>query len=127
PFMLIAGAFGSIILLIILRLSARFGVKQVIGTIAVVYGSAIMLFYYFTSPVKLVNQVFEHFPNINNYFGSLENPIIKFLPNYWISESLYWISRGNLTPSAWYIYILIVTSVVILLTAILIARKWYYK
>lgn len=127
PFMLIAGALGSIILLIILRLSARFGVKQVIGSIAVLYGSVILLFYYFTSPVKLVNQVFAHFPNINNYFGALENPIIKFLPNYWISEALYWISRGNSTPSGWYIYILIVASVIILLTAILIARQWYYK
>lgn len=127
PFMFIAGSLGSIILLIILRLSAKYGVKQVIASIGILYGSAILLFYYFASPINLVNQVFEHFPNINNYFGSLESPFIKLLPNYWISEALYWISRDNIVPSAWYIYLLIVTSIVIFLASLFIAHKWYYK
>jgi ABC-2 type transport system permease protein len=127
PFMFIAGSLGSIILLVILRLSAKFGVKQVIGTIAVIYGTAIILFYYFSSPVILVNRVFEYFPNINAYFGFLENPLIKLLPNYWISEALYWISSGKVSASGWFIYLLIVTSAVIFIFSLYLAKRWYYK
>ena len=127
PFMFIAGSLGSIILLIILRLSAKFGVKQVISTIAVVYGSAIILFYHFSSPVKLVNQVFEYFPNINIYFGFLENPAIKILPNYWISEALYWISTGNKLAAGWFIYLLVMTSILVFLISLYLAKRWYYK
>lgn len=127
PFMLIAGSLGSIILLIILRLSAKFGVKQVISTIAVVYGTAIILFYHFSSPVKLVNQVFEYFPNINIYFGFLENPVIKILPNYWISEALYWISTGNKLAAGWFIYLLVMTSILVFLISLYLAKRWYYK
>lgn len=127
PFMLIAGSLGAIILLVILRLSARFGVKQVIGTIGLIYGSAIILFYYFSSPVNLVNKVFEYFPNINAYFGFLEHPLIKFLPNYWISEALYWISADKTIASGWFIYLLLVTSVSIFILSLLLAKRWYYK
>ncbi len=127
PFMFIAGSLGAIILLIILRLSARFGVKQVISTIGLIYGSTIISFYYFSSPVNLVNKVFEYFPNINAYFGFLEHPFIKFLPNYWISEALYWISSGKVSASGWFIYLLIVTSTVIFIFSLYLAKRWYYK
>lgn len=127
PFMFIAGSLGAIILLIILRLSARFGVKQVISTIGLIYGSTIISFYYFSSPVNLVNKVFEYFPNINAYFGFLEHPFIKFLPNYWISEALYWISSGKVSASGWFIYLLIVTATVIFIFSLYLANRWYYK
>lgn len=127
PFMFIAGSLGAIILLIILRLSAHFGVKQVISTIGLIYGSTIISFYYFSSPVNLVNKVFEYFPNINAYFGFLEHPFIKFLPNYWISEALYWISSGKVSASGWFIYLLIVTSTVIFIFSLYLAKRWYYK
>lgn len=127
PFMFIAGSLGAIILLIILRLSARFGVKQVISTIGLIYGSTIISFYYFSSPVNLVNKVFEYFPNINAYFGFLEHPFIKFLPNYWISEALYWISSGKVSASGWFIYLLIVTATVIFIFSLYLAKRWYYK
>ncbi|MBS4034090.1 MAG: hypothetical protein KGZ85_06470 [Ignavibacterium sp.] len=127
PFMFIAGSLGSIILLIILRLSAKFGVRQVIASIALIYGSAILTFYYFSSPVHLVNKVFEYFPNINNYFGFLEHPFVKLLPNNWISEALFWISSGKFLAAGWFIYLLVITSLLIFLLSLFLAKKWYYR
>lgn len=125
--MFIAGSLGAIILLLILRFAARFGVKKVLGLLSAIYGFAIILFYYFSSPVKLVNEVFQYFPNLNNYFGFLENPAIKLLPNYWISESLYWMVSGNITAALWYVYLLVVVSIIIFLLALYTAKRWYYK
>ena len=127
PFMFIAGTLGAIILLLIMRVAATFGIKKVLVTLTTVYASATILFYYFSSPVNLVTRVFQYFPNINNYFGFLENPIVKLLPNHWVAESLYWITTGKDYAAGWYIYLLIITSVLFFLFSLLIAKKWFYK
>ena len=127
PFMFIAGTLGAIILLLIMRVAATFGIKKVLVTLTTVYASATILFYYFSSPVNLVTRVFQYFPNINNYFGFLENPIVKLLPNHWVAESLYWITTGKDYAAGWYIYLLVITSVLFFLFSLLIAKKWFYK
>ena len=127
PFMLIAGTLGAITLLIILRLAARFGLKKVLFTMASVYATTIILFYIFSSPVQLVTNVFQYFPNINNYFGFLESPAIKLLPNHWVADALYWISSGKFIAAGWNIYLLLIISISFLLFALLLAKNWFYK
>jgi ABC-2 type transport system permease protein len=127
PFMFIAGTLGAITLLVIMRFAATFGIKIVLVTIALVYGTATILFYIFSSPVQLVTKVFAYFPNINNYFGFLENPAIKLLPNNWVADALYWISSGKFIAAGWYVYLLIVVSILFFLFALYLAKKWFYK
>jgi ABC-2 type transport system permease protein len=127
PFMFIAGTLGAITLLVIMRFAATFGIKKVLVTIASVYGTTIILFYIFSSPVQLVTSVFAYFPNINNYFGFLESPAVKLLPNHWVADALYWISSGKSIAAGWHVYLLIVVSILFLLFALLLAKKWFYK
>ena len=127
PFMFIAGTLGAITLLVIMRFAATFGIKKVLVTIATVYGATIILFYIFSSPVQLVTKVFAYFPNINNYFGFLESPAIKLLPNHWVADALYWISSGKFTAAGWYVYLLIMVSILFFLFALYLAKKWFYK
>ena len=127
PFMLIAGTLGAITLLIIMRLASRFGIKRVLVLIASVYASSTIIFYIFSSPVELVTRVFEYFPNINNYFGFIESPAIKLLPNHWVADALYWIASGKFIAAGWYIYLLIIISILFLLIAMVLARNWFYK
>jgi len=127
PFMFIAGTLGAITLLVIMRFAATFGIKIVLVTIALVYGTATILFYIFSSPVQLVTKVFAYFPNINNYFGFLENPAIKLLPNNWVADALYWISSGKFIAAGWHVYLLIVVSFLFFLFALYLAKKWFYK
>jgi ABC-2 type transport system permease protein len=127
PFMFIAGTLGAIALLVIMRLAGRFGIKKVLASLAAVYATSIILFYTFSSPVKLVTNVFEYFPNLNNYFGFLENPAIKILPNHWVADALYWITTGKMLAAGWYIYLLVVGSFLLLLFAMFLAKKWFFK
>ena len=95
PFMFSAGSLGAVILLLILRLASKFGLRKVIIILGVIYASWIVGFYYISSPIDLVRKVFEYFPNINQYFGFLESPLIKALPNFWVADALYWITQGQ--------------------------------
>jgi ABC-2 type transport system permease protein len=127
PFMFIAGTLGAVTLLVIMRFAVTFGIRNVLVSIAILYATAIILFYIFSSPVQLVTNVFEYFPNINNYFGFLESPAIKLLPNHWVADALYWISSGRSIAAGWYIYLLIAVSILFFLFAVYLARKWFYK
>ena len=127
PFMFIAGTLGAITLLVIMRFAATFGIKKVLVTIATVYGTTIILFYIFSSPVQLVTKVFAYFPNINNYFGFLESPAVKLLPNHWVADALYWISSGKFMAAGWYVYLLVVVSILLFLFVLFLAKKWFYK
>lgn len=127
PFMFIAGTLGAITLLVIMRFASTFGIKKVLATIASVYATTTILFYIFSSPVELVTKVFTYFPNINNYFGFLESPLIKLLPNHWVADALYWISSGKFIAAGWYVYLLILTSILFFMFSLFLAKKWFYK
>ncbi len=127
PFMFIAGSLGAIILLIILKLSSRFGTKKVLLSIALFYFVGVITFYFISNPIYLIQKVFDYYPNINQYFGFLENSAVKFLPNYWIADSLYWISEDKLSRAIPFIYANFITSLLVFALAIFAAKRWYYQ
>jgi len=127
PFMFSAGSLGAIILLLILRLSAKFGLRKVITILGVIYASWIIGFYYISSPIDLVRKVFEYFPNINQYFGFLESPLIKILPNGWVADSLYWITQGQFDKALPLIAMNLILAAALFSLAMFIAKHWYYK
>ena len=109
-----------------LKTCLKMGVKTVIFFIASAYSLFIFLFYFISSPISLVEKVFQYYPNINQYFGFLESDILKVLPNYWIADALYWISQGNIFKSIPFIIFNFTASVVFFSIAIYIAKRWYY-
>ena len=127
PFMFIAGMLGAITLLLIMRISAKFGIRKVLIFLASIYATTIISFYIFSSPIQLVTNVFSYFPNLNGYFGFLEHPAIKLLPNHWVADALYWISSGKFIAAGWYLYLLIIVATLLLIFALFLAKNWFYK
>jgi ABC-2 type transport system permease protein len=122
-----AGSLGVLILLIILRISSKFGIKKVLITISLLYLSSVISFYFISNPLDLIQKVFDYYPNINQYFGFLENKMLKYLPNYWVADSLYWISQNKFSRAFPYIYINIISSLTIFAITLFAAKKWYYQ
>ena len=127
PFMFSAGSLGAVILLLILRLAGKFGIRKVIISLGVIYAAWIIGFYFISSPIELVRKVFEYFPNINQYFGFLESPLVKILPNCWVADSLYWITQGQFDKALPLISINLFLSAALFSLAMFMAKHWYYK
>lgn len=127
PFMLTAGSIGVIVLLTVLKLSGKWGIKRVLIFIGAAYSASVISFYFISNPLKLVERVFDYYPNIDQYFGFLESSLVKFLPNYWVAESLYWISQNKIYRAIPFIYANLVTSIFVFLIALYLAKKWYYE
>jgi ABC-2 type transport system permease protein len=127
PFMMIAASLGVFLLMLMIRISFKVGLKKVIAGLAMIYIVGLLLFFKSSNPISVVEKVMAFYPNINGYFGSLDNPALKFLPNFWIADSLYWFSSRKPTNALPYIIFLIATSLVFLSAALFIARNLYYK
>ena len=96
PFIINSASLGVIILLLIVKLASKFGASRVIGTLVVIYIVSMFFFFKLSSPARLVYQVMAQYPNVDQYYGYLIPSAIKFLPNKWFSESLYWIVREDI-------------------------------
>jgi len=129
PFILSAGSLGVIILLYIIKLASHFGIKNVITAFVISYISAIIFFFNLNSPQMLITSVQKLNPFIDKdkYFGEFIPSIIKYLPNNWLSQTAYWIVRGNIKNSFAFIYMQLVLSVVLFSIALMLGNKWYFN
>jgi ABC-2 type transport system permease protein len=127
PFMLIAGSIGVILLMIMIRISYKIGLKKVIALLILCYITALVLFFKSSSPISMVEQIMAFYPNVNGYFGSMDNSYLKMLPNFWISEALYWFSAGTPNKSILYIGLLVLTSIIFLSCSLFTAKKLYFR
>jgi ABC-2 type transport system permease protein len=127
PFMISAASAAVIILLILLKLTEKIGFRTLVTILAICYISLLIIFFKISDPVQLVTQVVIHYPNIDAYFGFMDNPLIKLLPNYWASEALYWISASKSETAIRFIIFQSATALLLFTAAILLGKKIYYS
>lgn len=127
PFMLIAGIIAVMVLMSIIKLVSRIGVRWMLAIIITGYLGAIYFYFKITNPVQLVEDVMRHYPNVNEYFGYLDPPFVQYLPNHWVTEFLYWSVNGDMARAVPYFTLLFLTMLGLILAASIMARKVYYK
>jgi ABC-2 type transport system permease protein len=125
--MLTAGVLAVIVLMLLIRVASRVGIRWLLAGIMIVYLSAVYLYFTAVNPVDLVQKVMKHYPDVNAYFGYLDPPFVQYLPNHWVSEFLYWTVRGEPARAGWYLLTLFYILAALLVTAWIVARTYYYK
>jgi ABC-2 type transport system permease protein len=126
PFLLIAGILAVLFLMSLIKVATVIGVRWLLAIIAVLYLSAIYAYFSIVNPVKLTEEVMKYFPNVNQYFGNLDPPVVVVLPNHWVSEFLYWSVTGRVDRAIPYFVILFLTMAALIVIASM-AGKYYYQ
>lgn len=127
PFMFLAAILGVMMLMGLMKLAQAVGTRIVIIALSSAYLFSVYAFFKLTNPMKLVNDVMRFYPDINQYFGSLDPPFSKFLPNHWVAESLYWMVMGNFSNAVLYGALLLIMCSIASVAALYIAQRWYYQ
>jgi ABC-2 type transport system permease protein len=127
PFMLIAGIIAVITLMLLMKAAFRIGVRRLLAIIGTLYITVIYAYFKIVSPVELVSQVMKHYPDVNEYFGYLDPPLVRYLPSHWVSEYLYWSSNGEPARAIPYFTLLFLTMLALIVVAGLMARRYYYS
>jgi len=127
PFMLIAASLGVTALILLVILAGKIGPKATMVSIVFGYVGVVVAYFKMTNPGRLVQSVMVNFPFTEQYFGYLDPPASKYLPNHWIIETLYWNLKGDMTEVLSNSAILIVTCLCCLAVMILAAKRFYYR
>jgi ABC-2 type transport system permease protein len=127
PFMLIAGILATTILMVMIQVGARIGFRLLLGLLVAAYVFMVYGYFHAVNPMSLVEDVMKLWPNVNEYLGYLDPPFVKFLPNHWVAEFLYWSIHGEHVRALPYLALLLLTMVGLIALAALIARKYYYS
>jgi ABC-2 type transport system permease protein len=127
PFMLIAGIVAVMVLMLLIKIAARIGIRWLLAIIVTSYLTVIYAYFRITNPIELVNEVMKHYPDVNEYFGYLDPPFVHYLPNHWVTEFFYWSINGDATRAIANLSLLFFTMVGLIVLAGLIARRYYYE
>lgn len=128
PFIFSAGSLGVIVLLVIIKLASKFGVKRIVYGVVFTYLAIVFLFFKINSPKNLVQSVMNLYPLIDKdkYLAEFISPLIKLLPNNWLSETAFWISQNNIANTAVPTVMQIIFSVLLFTIALQLGKQWYF-
>ncbi|MBX2989946.1 MAG: hypothetical protein KF749_02130 [Bacteroidetes bacterium] len=127
PFMLISGILAVTALMLLIRIGARIGFRLLLMLLVGAYATSVYAYFRVTNPMALVEDVMKLWPNVNDYLGYLDPPFVKFMPNHWVAEFLYWSINGDPARALPYLALLVLTMLGLIAIAGLMARKFYYE
>ncbi len=127
PFMFLAGCIAVIVLLLLMKLASKVNFRLIVASIVLVYLGQIYFYFEVSSPVNLVREVMKYYPYVDLYFGSLDPASMKILPNFWVSEILYFYITNNFTAVTGYTAMLVLTTAGCFVFALAIANAIFYS
>lgn len=127
PFMLISGILATTTLMLLIQLGTRIGFRWLLGLLISCYVISVYGYFQIANPMSLAEEVMKLWPNVNEYLGYLDPPLVKFLPNHWVAEFLYWSIQNDYSRALPYFALLLLTMFGLIALAGLIARKYYYE
>ena len=127
PFMLIAGILAVMVLMALIKVASRIGMRWLLTIIGGLYLGVIYAYFKMTNPIELVNEVMKHYPDVNEYFGYLDPPFVHCLPNHWVTEFFYWSINGDTTRAVANLFLLFFTTLGLIVVAGLMGRRYYYE
>jgi ABC-2 type transport system permease protein len=126
PFMFLAACVAVIILLMILRLTEYLSIKHIGAIFILGYVLVVYVFFQSISPISMVNNVLEQYPDIDRYFTGFDPWFLHYLPSHWVSELMYWSLQGSTHYVIQYSGLLLIAVGMVFGGAMVLGRKQYY-
>lgn len=127
PFMFLAACIAVVVLLLLMKLASKVNFRILIAAIVLFYVGQVYIYFKVTSPINLVQEVMKYYPYVDLYFGSLDPAGAKILPNFWVSEILYFYVSKNFGAVTGYVSLLILATAGVFVFALAIANASFYS
>ena len=122
PFVVIAGMLGTLIIVVLLRVTPKISFRGLIGVIGAL-GLGFAFFLYRSVRVSRISQL----EAIDQILGALKTTQSPFFPSHWLNEGVQAAGRGDLGESAFYFGLLLSNALMIMMVSLWIARFVYYR
>ena len=127
PFMFFAACIAVITLLVVMKLAATVNFRLLVSAIVLFYLAQIYIYFKIASPIHLVQEVMKYYPYIDLYFGSLDPAATKILPNFWVSEILYFYVHKNFGAVTGYVSLLLLSTAGMFVFVLVCGNALFYQ
>lgn len=127
PFMFLAACIAVIVLLLLMKLASVVNFRLLVGGIVLFYIAQIYFYFQVSSPVNMVREVMKYYPYVDLYFGTLDPTAVKVLPNFWVSEIMYFYVTKNFTAVTGYTSLLVLSTLGLFIFTLAIADGIFYS
>ncbi len=110
-----------------IQVAGKIGIRWTIFSVVLVYLGSLIGFFRVVNPKNLVNQVMKYYPHLDFNFSFLDPTFTKFLPNYWLAESLFWFTKFDFDLSFKFALIINLMFFFLVIVSILIGQNLYHK
>jgi hypothetical protein len=114
PFMFLSACLAVLILMTIMKLAGRIGFRKVMLGLFVLYLSLTYFFFSLSNPISVVEKINRFYPNIDEYLSQTTPQFLQYLPNQWVADFLYNVSRGSVSQALPYAAILLAVTMLVL-------------
>lgn len=127
PFMFLSACIAVLVLMSLMKVASQWGFRKVVGGLAVLYLGIVVVFFVFSNPIKLVQEVNQFYPNVDAYFKGLDSGILSFLPNNWVADFLFFMARGEIHLALLSAAQLLTVTLAVFLIVLYVANRFYYR
>lgn len=127
PFTFIAGVLGVLILFLFIKIASIIGLRKGLFLVIIFYLTGIVIAFNASSPMTYINNFLTRYQELGAYLAWIDNDSTKFLPNFWLSDSLYYLANGKYLETIPYLFSISALAIYLFVISIKIADKFYYK
>jgi len=127
PFMFLSACIAVLILMGLMKIAGKIGFRRVMALLSGIYLTMVYVFFKMSNPIKLIEETARYYPNIDINLSQLDPFIARFLPNHWLAEFLFYLSRGEIERGLPMALLLILISAGMFVLCLIVANRFYYK
>jgi ABC-2 type transport system permease protein len=127
PFMFLSASIAVLILMAIMKLAGRIGFRKVLTGLFIIYLFFIYIFFDSSNPMKLVENLNSFIPDMDAYIAQSTPEFLRYLPNQWVAEFLYYCARGEISHALQYAGILLSAVIIVFCICLYVAEHFYYR
>jgi ABC-2 type transport system permease protein len=127
PFMFLSACLAVLILMAIMKLAGGIGFRKVMAGLFALYFFFIYMFFGSSNPIRLVEKINRFFPNIDEYLRQSTPEFLRYLPNQWVAEFLYFSARGEMAIALPYAGLLLIVTAVAFGLCLFVGNRYYYR
>jgi ABC-2 type transport system permease protein len=127
PFMFLSACVAVLVLMSVMKVASRWGFRKVMLLIGTMYASFVLIFFRYTNPIKLVNRASMYYPNVDQYLVQFDPGFLKFLPNNWVADFLFFFAKGEPAMALPFAATLLLVTAGMFGLCLYVAHRFYYR
>lgn len=125
PLVFSAACIGSIVLLLILKISRKISIRVAVAFVTLLYAGSTYVYIELNNPFKLFNDVMKYYPHIDRYLGALDPKPDYFAPSFWAANFFYFSTTNNIVGAAASALIVCAIAVGLFILMFKLADRYY--